>query len=185
MWNAASGGTLHQDVRENGRTAVSQNQLDYDLPLDLPFVLRSASGKVMYENRVVVARGSLAEAFLETNNLVPNSLHHQVVATPGDFRVVGTAHDSDTGKRSIEMTERWNGLTIQYHPEFMPSDVSQRRIYNALGRLTTIFRMAREARAEIPRPAQPRPPRAPHARLRPLHPRRLPLAPHEQGTVFT
>ena len=144
LWNAASGGTLHQDVQASGRTVTDQNQLNHGLPLSQPFVLKSLSGKTIYSNDVVVAKGSDVAATIGNTHLVPNSLHHQVVATPGAFRVVGVAPDSDTGKRSIEMTERWNAMTMQFHPEFMPSDVKQRALYGVFGRRAEIFHMVRE-----------------------------------------
>ena len=144
LWNAASGGSLHQDVQANGRTVTDQNQLNHGLDLSKRFELKSLSGKVLYRNDVVIAKDSDVSATIAGTHLVPNSLHHQVVASAGAFRVVGVAPDTDTGKTSIEMTERWNAMTMQFHPEFMPSDTSQRALYAALGRRAEIFRMVRD-----------------------------------------
>jgi gamma-glutamyl-gamma-aminobutyrate hydrolase PuuD len=149
LWNAASGGALFQDVRKNGRSKLSQNQLDYGLRPEQPFKLFSLSGKLVYENRVGLYAASEARMALSADSIVANSLHHQAVATPGAFRVSGVALDPDTGTETIEMTERWNGITMQFHPELMPSDKSQRALYDLFGRRAHVFRMRREQGAAV------------------------------------
>jgi GMP synthase-like glutamine amidotransferase len=69
-----------------------------------------------------------------------NSLHHQAVDFAGwGFRVVGRVHDEHTGKSMIEATERWNGITTQFHPELMQDEGAHRALFSTLGRRAHAF----------------------------------------------
>lgn len=145
LWNAASGGSLVQDVQAEGFSGASQRQGDYGIPGDQPFVVRGDDGAVLFENRVELAPGSeIAEATDEAPSLLTNSYHHQAVDEPGKgFVVVGTVYDPRTGRRTIEATERWNAITTQFHPEVMQNDPAQKELFETLGRRARIFRLVK------------------------------------------
>jgi gamma-glutamyl-gamma-aminobutyrate hydrolase PuuD/peptidoglycan hydrolase-like protein with peptidoglycan-binding domain len=144
LWNAAAGGSLVQDVEKEGLSG-DQRQGDYSIPGDQPFVVRADDGRVLFENRVELKSESLAAEVIDrAPSLLTNSFHHEAVDVPGKgFDVVGTVYDPRTGKRTIEMTERWNAFTTQFHPEGMLNDPLQRELFETLGRRARIFRMVK------------------------------------------
>ena len=54
--------------------------------------------------------------------------------------------DAETGKDMIEATERWNGITTQYHPELMQEDAGQRALLNTLGRRAHVFALLKHTK---------------------------------------
>ncbi len=162
LWNAAAhdearrdasgrpAGTLVQDVREEGYSATTQNQEQVGLDEQKPFVLRDPRGRVLFENRVVLAPDSrMARALDRRRSWLTNSYHHQAVKTPGvGFRVVGAVRDPVTGKDTIEATERWNAFTTQFHPEVGAAySAVDRQLFFSVARRARIFRLRKELRA--------------------------------------
>jgi putative glutamine amidotransferase len=130
LWNAAAGGSLIQDVEKDGLTSVSHKEGHHPLH--------------------VSRRSAIFEATRQEWMKV-NSLHHQAVDFAGwGFRVVARAHDHGTGKAMIEATERWNGITTQYHPELMQEDPVQRALFGVVGRRAHVFHLLKSMRKDGP-----------------------------------
>lgn len=114
-WNVSRGGTLHQHVP--------------DLKLH-PFVAHRDGPNFAF-HPVRLAQGSLIHSIVGTNPLRVNSSHHQCLNRLGrDLVPIAWAEDGiveavyDPGRRFT--------LGIQWHPEDMPDDPLQRRIFEAL-----------------------------------------------------
>lgn len=149
LWNAAFGGSLVQDVRVEGRSVMTQDQESLGIPLDQPFVVRWPDGSVRFENRVHIAPKSWLYAALKVESMVTNSYHHQAVDVPGrGMRVVGAVRDNEAKKDTIEVTEDWNIMTTQFHPELMQSASEQKRLFSMLGRRAHVFWTLRKLRRE-------------------------------------
>jgi putative glutamine amidotransferase len=119
LWNAAAGGALIQDVQAEDVTSVSHQEGHHP---------------------VEFARKSMIYEEVRQRALRVNSLHHQAVDWTGwGFRVVGRTHDPHTGKSMIEATERWNGITTQFHPELMQGEGAHRALFSTLGRRAHVF----------------------------------------------
>lgn len=119
LWNAAAGGSLIQDVQNEQVVSVSHREGHHP---------------------VTVERGSMLFEATRQRALRVNSLHHQAVDLPGwGFKVTARVKDEHTGKDMIEATERWNGITTQFHPELMQDDPAQRALFSTLGRRAHVF----------------------------------------------
>lgn len=130
LWNAAAGGKLIQDVQAEGVTSVSHREGFHPL---------------------MVKRGSMLFEATRQEAMRVNSRHHQAVEQAGwGFRVVGHTHDAGTGKDMIEATERWNGITTQYHPENMQADPAQRHLFGSVGRRAHVFALLKSLRRQGP-----------------------------------
>lgn len=129
LWNAAAGGSLIQDVQEEKVVSVSHK------------------GGVFHP--LMVKKGSMLFEATRQEMMRVNSYHHQAVDFAGwGFRVVGTTRDEGTGKDMIEATERWNGITTQYHPELMQDDSAQRALFETVGRRAHVFQLVKSLRSE-------------------------------------
>jgi putative glutamine amidotransferase len=129
LWNAAAGGSLIQDVQDEHVVSVSHK------------------GGVFHP--LMVKKGSMLFEATRQEMLRVNSYHHQAVDFAGwGFRVVGSTRDEGTGKDMIEATERWNGITTQYHPELMQDDPAQRALFETLGRRAHAFALIKSLRKE-------------------------------------
>lgn len=149
LWNAATGGKLVQDVELEGLSSVSQDQDRFGLPRSEPFVVRSADGSVIFENRVELEEDSEVARLLGETSIVTNSLHHQAVAEPGaGFEVTGLVPDPVTGRPTIETTESWNAITTQFHPELMMHDPRFRRLVETVTRRAHVLFQADRLKAE-------------------------------------
>ncbi len=127
LWNAAAGGSLIQDVQ------------------DEKVVSTSHQGGVFHP--LMVKKGSMLFEATRKEMLRVNSYHHQAVDFAGwGFRVVGKTHDEHTGKDMIEATERWNGITTQYHPELMQEDPQQKALFDVVGRRAHVFQLVKTLR---------------------------------------
>jgi putative glutamine amidotransferase len=130
LWNAAAGGKLIQDVQDEGVTSVSHREGFHPL---------------------MVKRGSMLFEATRQEAMRVNIRHHQAVDQAGwGFRVVGRTHDLGTGKDMIEATERWNGITTQYHPENMQEDPAQRHLFASVGRRAHVFALLKGLRRQGP-----------------------------------
>jgi putative glutamine amidotransferase len=149
LWNAAFGGSLVQDVRVEGRSAITQDQEQLGIPADQPFIVRWPDGRVRFENRVhIVPKSRLSDA-LKVESIVTNSYHHQAVDVPGrGMRVVGVVRDDETRSETIEATEDWNIMTTQFHPEMMQNAPEEKQLLTMLGRRAHIFWVLRSLRKQ-------------------------------------
>lgn len=119
LWNAAAGGALIQDVQAEDVVSVSH---------------KTGHHPVEFERKSMIYEEVRQRSFRV------NSLHHQAVDWAGwGFRVVGRVKDEHTGKSMIEATERWNGITTQFHPELMQDDSAHKALFATLGRRAHIF----------------------------------------------
>lgn len=149
LWNAATGGTLVQDVEQEGLSSVSQDQDRFGLPRSEPFVLRSEDGSLIFENRVELREGCEVARLVGESSLLTNSLHHQAVGRPGaPFEVTGLVADPGTGRPTIETTEAWNAITTQFHPELMMHDPRFRGLVETVTRRAHVFFQAERMKAE-------------------------------------
>ncbi|MCC6554422.1 MAG: gamma-glutamyl-gamma-aminobutyrate hydrolase family protein [Polyangiaceae bacterium] len=150
LWNAATGGSLVQDVQAEGLSHLSQRQSDFAIDGAEPFIVRGPDGAVAFENRVVLSAGSqIARVLGGADSVLTNSYHHQAVDKPGDgFAVTGTVWDDVTRRSTIEATERWNVITTQFHPEAMQREPAQRELLETVCRRARIFRMLKDGGAE-------------------------------------
>ncbi len=119
LWNAAAGGSLIQDVQSEDVVSVSHKEGHHPVEIE---------------------RKSMIYEEVRQRALRVNSLHHQAVDFAGwGFRVVGRVHDEHTGKSMIEATERWNGITTQFHPELMQDQQAHQSLFATLGRRAHLF----------------------------------------------
>lgn len=151
LWNAAAGGTLVQDVQAEGLSHISQSQADFQIDGASPFILRDADGNVRFENRVLLEPDSQIARILDgVESILTNSYHHQAVDVPGEgFRVTGKVWDEETKRHTIEVTERWNALTTQFHPEGMQRDPQERELLETLGRRALVFALLRRCESNV------------------------------------
>ncbi len=146
LWNAIRGGSLVQDIQNEGYSSIPQHQKDANIPYSEPYVLRDDDGKTLYENWVYLKGDSkLSSAVANSTKLLTNSLHHQAVRTVGKgLRAVAVALDPKFDKETIEATEGWNILTTQWHPELMAKKSStQKNLLASVGRRAKIFNILR------------------------------------------
>jgi hypothetical protein len=110
--------------------------------------VHDASGQLLFENRVHLAQDSrTAQLLSHRPSLLTNSFHHQAVARPGaGLRVVGATRDPITGRDSVEMTEGWNVLTTQFHPELMLDDDAAHKLLWTVGRRARVFALVKQLR---------------------------------------
>jgi putative glutamine amidotransferase len=110
--NVALGGNLYQDIR--GRRRLTSNR-----------------GTVLPRKRVSLKRSSRLRRITGVTRLRVNSLHHQAVRQLGrGMTAVGRDLDG-----IIQAIEHRNGdfiIGVQWHPEYMPQKLHQRRIVAAL-----------------------------------------------------
>lgn len=149
LWNAATGGSLVQDVQKEGYSSLSQRQhSDFGIPMEEPFVLRNPKGQLVFENRVELQPGSRLAQVVGRRSVLTNSNHHQAVRRPGrGFVAVGTVRDPKSGVRTIEATESKKALTAQWHPEILRGPAGE-ALFDTLIRRAEICRLVKAARSE-------------------------------------
>ena len=104
--NVAAGGSLLQDIR-------SHLLHDQNAPRDYPI------------HAIVVEKGSLLKKVLDSQEIRVNSFHHQAVKDPGrGFKICAWAPDGVI--EAIESTKHRWALGVQWHPECMTDEFSQR-----------------------------------------------------------
>lgn len=114
-WNVFRGGTLHQHVP--------------DLKLVPPVAHRDGADFAFHSVRL--APGSLIHSIVQTDPLPVNSSHHQCLNRIGS-NLVPTAWAEDGIVEALQDPRRRFALGIQWHPEDMPDDPLQRKIFAAL-----------------------------------------------------
>ena len=116
--NTAFGGTIYQDLRENG---------DYGPHMVI------AMPKHLPSHSITLAEGSQIRAIYDNEEIRVNSFHHQAVhVLPDNAKVGASAPDG-----LVECVEYSGGhpftIGVQWHPEMMQqSDDDQKRIFQAL-----------------------------------------------------
>jgi putative glutamine amidotransferase len=114
-WNVSRGGTLHQHVPDlHGQPNIAHRD-----------------GQLFAFHTVRLAPGSLIESIVQTNPLPVNSSHHQCVNQLGR-NLIATAWAEDGIVEAIQDPRRRFAQGIQWHPEDMPDDPIQRKIFQAL-----------------------------------------------------
>lgn len=112
LLNVAAGGTLHSDITALRRVTSNRPSL-------LP------------RKQVTITKNSRLATVADTTVMHVNSLHHQAVKEVGEgLRIV--AHDGDTLVQAIEGVNDRYCLGVQWHPEYMPWQSTQLRLFLAL-----------------------------------------------------
>lgn len=114
-WNVARGGTLHQHVPDLGLTPAIAHR----------------DGTEFAFHPVRLAAGSLIHSIVRISPLPVNSSHHQALARLGEgLEPVAWADDGIV--EAVQDRSRPFALGLQWHPEDLPDDPLQRRIFEAL-----------------------------------------------------
>lgn len=112
LMNVVLGGSLHQDVRPMRRRTSNRRT-------------------VLARKTVLVEQDSRLRDLLGAERLKVNSLHHQAIDRLGDgLRVV--ARDLDDLVQAVEHIEAPFRTGVQWHPEYLPYQRRQRRLFSAL-----------------------------------------------------
>ena len=107
LLNVYKGGTLYQDLKDNGFTKV-----DHDKPFD------DARSHI---HAINIEDNSKLYKIIQENEIQVNSIHHQAINKLGqDLKI--TAKSSDGVIEGIEVTSGWDAVGIQWHPENMLED---------------------------------------------------------------
>ena len=107
LLNVYKGGTLYQDLQDNGFT-----QIDHDKPFG---DARSHIHDVNIEDN------SKLYKIIQEKKIKVNSIHHQAINILGqDLQV--TAKSSDGVIEGVEVTNDWDAVGVQWHPENMLED---------------------------------------------------------------
>ena len=107
LLNVYKGGTLYQDLQDNGFT-----QIDHDKPFD------DARSHI---HNVKIEDNSKLHKIIQQIEIQVNSIHHQAINKLGqDLKVV--AKSSDSVIEGVEVTNGWDAVGVQWHPENMLED---------------------------------------------------------------
>jgi len=112
--NVAAGGSLYQDVSLLGIN---------------PAVHKVKGRDVFHDIRIVP--GSRLAEILGRSELSVNSAHHQAVKQPGRGAII-TAAAPDGVIEAIEFPGATFAIGVEWHPERMPDDESQRQLFRSL-----------------------------------------------------
>jgi putative glutamine amidotransferase len=120
--NVALGGTLYEDIPAQHPDAIKH---DYFTEAGWP--------RDHAAHAVDLEPGSRIAALLEMRSLTVNSLHHQGVRelAPG---LLAAAYAPDGVLEAFELPTQPFGLAVQWHPECLPDDPTQCRLFEAFVR---------------------------------------------------
>ena len=107
LLNVYKGGTLYQDLEDSGFTKIK-----HDRPFD------DARSHV---HDVNVESNSKLYKIIQENEIQVNSIHHQAINKLGQDLEI-TAKASDGVIEGIEVTNGWDAVGVQWHPENMLED---------------------------------------------------------------
>ena len=107
LLNVFKGGTLYQDLKDNGFS-----QIEHDKPFD------DARSHV---HDVNIESNSKLYKIIQENEIQVNSIHHQAINKIGNDLQI-TAKSSDGVIEGVEVTNGWNAIGVQWHPENMLED---------------------------------------------------------------
>ena len=107
LLNIYKGGSLYQDLKDNGFTEV-----DHEKPF------KDARSHV---HDVNIESNSKLFSIIRENEIKVNSIHHQAINDLGqDLKI--TAKSPDGVIEGIELTNNWDAIGVQWHPENMLED---------------------------------------------------------------
>lgn len=112
LLNVVLGGSLHVDLRVLRRRTSNRRML-------LP------------HKTLLLDSGSHMQDILGAEHCRINSLHHQAIDRLGDGLVV-SGRDLDGITQAVEAADRHFRLGVQWHPEYLPFQRPQRRLFKAL-----------------------------------------------------
>ena len=107
LLNVYKGGTLYQDLEDSGFTKIK-----HDRPFD------DARSHV---HDVNVESNSKLYKIIQENEIQVNSIHHQAINKLGQDLEI-TAKSPDGVIEGIEVTNGWDAVGVQWHPENMLED---------------------------------------------------------------
>jgi putative glutamine amidotransferase len=107
LLNIYKGGSLYQDLKDNGFT-----QIDHEKPF------KDARSHV---HDVNIETNSKLHTIIQENEIKVNSIHHQAINKLGHELKI-TAKSPDGVIEGIELTNNWDALGVQWHPENMLED---------------------------------------------------------------
>jgi putative glutamine amidotransferase len=124
--NVALGGTLYTHILDQHEGALDHS-FDPSLPTSHPSHL------------VELNKGSKLAEIFGTTSITVNSLHHQGAETvsPG-LGVIG--HSPDGLVEAIALPGHPFGIGVQWHPEWMPEDETQQKLFTAFRDAAANFR---------------------------------------------
>ncbi|MDP3371684.1 MAG: gamma-glutamyl-gamma-aminobutyrate hydrolase family protein [Candidatus Paracaedibacteraceae bacterium] len=111
LLNVVFGGTLHQHLPD----ALIDNLVS---PINHNPPIRA----ILTAHDIVCVAGTKLASCLKTERCAVNSVHHQAVDRLGD-NLVASAHADDALIEAFESTKHSFVMGIQWHPEFLLSDV--------------------------------------------------------------
>lgn len=110
--NVAFGGSLHQDLRGFD---LNPSQINGVLP----------------RKAVEIEPGSRLEQAIGCGTCRVNALNNQAVDRPGEGLAI-VARDGDGVAQAIEHRSRPFLIGVQWHPEYLPQEAAQRRLFRSL-----------------------------------------------------
>ena len=116
LLNVYKGGTLHQDLKKSGFNEI-QHQKPYD-------------DARRYVHRINIEKETKLEGIVQVNNIEVNSIHHQGIDKLGDDLII-SARSEDDVIEGIEITNGWDAIGIQWHPEYLDDEPTS-KIYDWL-----------------------------------------------------
>ncbi len=116
LLNVYKGGTLHQDLKKSGF-----NEIEHQKPYD---------DARRYVHRINIEKETKLEGIVQANNFEVNSIHHQGIDKLGDDLII-SARSEDDVIEGIEITNGWDAIGIQWHPEYL-DDEPTNKIYDWL-----------------------------------------------------
>jgi len=116
LLNVYKGGTLHQDLKKSGF-----NEIEHQKPYD---------DARRYVHRINIEKETKLEGIVQVNNFEVNSIHHQGIDKLGDDLII-SARSEDDVIEGIEVTNGWDAIGIQWHPEYLDDEPTS-KIYDWL-----------------------------------------------------
>lgn len=112
--NVARGGDLHSDLRPLRKKTPKQSSI------------------FTFKNALVISASKL-EHILQKTHIKINSLHNQAVKKLGR-NLMAVAHDDDGFIQAIEDPNRNFLLGVQWHPEYLPLNPTQQKLFGAFAK---------------------------------------------------
>ena len=94
--------------------------------------------------RIHIGQDSLLRRVLATSECTINALHHQAVDALGEGVSICAREVSTNIVQGIEIASRGFVLGVQWHPEYMPLDRTQQRLFSALTEAAHTHKASRE-----------------------------------------
>ena len=116
LLNIYKGGTLHQDLHKSGFS-----EIDHQKPYD---------GAREYIHSIHIEEGTKLNGIVQANNFEVNSIHHQGIDKLGKDLII-SARSDDEVIEGIEITNGWDAIGIQWHPEYLDDEPTS-KIYDWL-----------------------------------------------------